>query len=86
MAAAPGGKLMPGKTLAFVLPIVQALSTRIVPRVRALVILPVQDLATQVFKVFKTYTEKKNLRVKLVSGQKSFVQGVRFSMFFTSNH
>jgi len=33
---------------AFVIPIVQALKSRVVPRVRALVILPVQELATQV--------------------------------------
>ena len=57
--SAPTGS---GKTLAFVLPIVQALKSRIVPRVRALVILPVQDLAAQVFKVFRTYTENNNLR------------------------
>ena len=48
--SAPTGS---GKTLAFVLPIVQSLKSRIVPRVRALVILPVQDLAAQVFKVFR---------------------------------
>lgn len=57
--SAPTGS---GKTLAFVLPIVQSLMSRTVPRVRALVILPVQDLAMQVFKVFRTYTEKTNLR------------------------
>ena len=39
--SAPTGS---GKTLAFVLPIVQALRNRVVPRVRALVVLPVQDL------------------------------------------
>ena len=69
--SAPTGS---GKTLAFVLPIIQTLKTRIVPRVRALVILPVQDLAVQVFKVFQTYANKTNLRVKLISGQKSFSQ------------
>ena len=69
--SAPTGS---GKTLAFVLPIVQALKSRIVPRVRALVILPVQDLAAQVFKVFRSYSEKSGLRVKLLSGQKSFAQ------------
>lgn len=69
--SAPTGS---GKTLAFVLPIVQSLKSRIVPRVRALVILPVQDLAAQVFKVFRAYTENNDLRVKLLSGQKSFSQ------------
>jgi len=69
--SAPTGS---GKTLAFVLPIVQALRNRVVPRVRALVVLPVQDLATQVYKVFLQYAEGTQLRVKLVSGQKGFKQ------------
>ena len=69
--SAPTGS---GKTLAFVLPIIQTLKTRIIPRVRAIVILPVQELATQVFKVFQMYASKTNLRVKLVCGQKSFNQ------------
>lgn len=67
--SAPTGS---GKTLAYVLPIVQALKDRTVPRVRALVLLPVQDLATQVYKVFQQYTRGTNLRVKLLSGQRSF--------------
>ena len=69
--SAPTGS---GKTLAFVLPIIQALKNRIVPKVRALVILPVQDLAVQVFKVFQIYGVKTSLRIKLISGQKSFAQ------------
>ena len=69
--SAPTGS---GKTLAFVLPIIQTLKFRTVPRIRALVILPVQDLANQVFKVFQNYVGKTNLRVKLLSGQKSFAQ------------
>ena len=69
--SAPTGS---GKTLAFVLPLVQLLSGRVVPRVRALVVLPVQDLATQVFKVFQAYASTNHLRVKLISGQKSFAQ------------
>lgn len=43
--SAPTGS---GKTLAYVLPLVQALRNRTVPRIRALVLLPVQELATQV--------------------------------------
>ena len=69
--SAPTGS---GKTLAFVLPLVQLLSDRVVPRVRALVVLPVQDLAMQVFKVFQAYSSANHLRVKLISGQKSFAQ------------
>merc|ERR1719369_370248 len=50
--SAPTGS---GKTLAFVVPILQALSHRVVPRIRALVVLPVKDLALQVSKVFATH-------------------------------
>ena len=69
--SAPTGS---GKTLAFVVPIVQSLRGRVVPRVRALVILPVQDLATQVYKVFRVYAQGSGLQVKLLTGQKSFGQ------------
>jgi ATP-dependent RNA helicase DDX51/DBP6 len=37
-----------GKTLSYALPIVQKLSTRVVRRLRALIVLPTRDLATQV--------------------------------------
>ena len=69
--SAPTGS---GKTLAFVLPIVQALRHRVVTRVRALVILPVQDLATQVYRVFQTFAAGIELKVKLLTPQKSFAQ------------
>jgi ATP-dependent RNA helicase DDX51/DBP6 len=41
-----------GKTLAYALPIVSALSSRVVPRLRAVVIVPTRDLAAQVHRVF----------------------------------
>ncbi|CAF0885392.1 unnamed protein product [Brachionus calyciflorus] len=44
-----------GKTLTYVLPIINSLKTRVKPCCRALVILPVSDLAEQVYNVFKTY-------------------------------
>ncbi|CAL4142225.1 unnamed protein product, partial [Meganyctiphanes norvegica] len=69
--SAPTGS---GKTLAFVLPIVQALSGRTVPRIRALVLLPVQELAIQVYKVFLTYVEHMGLNVGLAVGLKSFAK------------
>jgi ATP-dependent RNA helicase DDX51/DBP6 len=50
----------------------QALRHRIVPQVRALVVLPVQDLAAQVHQVFLTYTQHTDLKVVLVTGQTSF--------------
>ena len=62
--SAPTGS---GKTLAFILPLIQALRHRVVPRVRALVVLPVQDLAQQVHRVFQAYAEGTGLRVKLMS-------------------
>lgn len=58
--SAPTGS---GKTLAYVLPLVQALRSRTVPRIRALILLPVQELATQVFHVFQTYCRGTPLRV-----------------------
>jgi len=68
--AAPTGS---GKTLAFVLPIVASLQGRMVPRVRAIAVLPTQDLALQVFKVFSTYCESCGLKVKLLTGGDSVV-------------
>jgi len=54
--------------------IVQALRNRIVPQIRALIILPVQDLANQVYKVVRQYCEGTSLKPKLLSGQQSFSQ------------
>ena len=54
--------------------IVQALRDRVVPRVRALIILPVQDLANQVYRVFRLYCEGTSIKPKLLSGQQSFSQ------------
>ncbi|XP_063600998.1 ATP-dependent RNA helicase DDX51-like [Penaeus indicus] len=67
--SAPTGS---GKTLCYVLPIIQALSNRNVRRIRALVLLPVQELAMQVYKVFQTYAVIKQLKIGLVSGIKFF--------------
>lgn len=49
-----------GKTLTYVLPIIQNLKSRIRPCCRALVILPVSDLAEQVYNVFKTQLNENN--------------------------
>jgi len=69
--SAPTGS---GKTLAFVLPIVHSLKSRMVPKVRALVVLPTQDLAVQVYKVFLAFAEGTGLRVKLMTGLHSLSQ------------
>ena len=63
--SAPTGS---GKTLAFVLPIVQSLVGRLVPRVRCVAVLPTQELASQVYSVFNTFTVGTGLRVKLLTG------------------
>lgn len=68
--SAPTGS---GKTLAYVLPIVQCLLTRVVPRVRALVLVPTRDLVHQVYSVFKTYTAGTPLRVMSSAGQRAFL-------------
>ncbi|XP_063241290.1 probable ATP-dependent RNA helicase Dbp73D [Bacillus rossius redtenbacheri] len=61
-----------GKTLAFVLPIVQTLKTRVDRKIRALVVLPVQDLAAQVYEVFKYYCSGTDLRVELTTTRTPF--------------
>ncbi|KAH7388186.1 hypothetical protein KP509_16G062700 [Ceratopteris richardii] len=58
-----------GKTLAYALPIVQMLSTRVVRRLRALVVLPTRDLAVQVKAVFDTIASAVGLSVGLAIGQ-----------------
>ncbi|XP_054710647.1 ATP-dependent RNA helicase DDX51-like [Uloborus diversus] len=68
--SAPTGS---GKTLAFVLPIVQSLKNRLVCAVRALVVLPVSELAKQVYKVFELFIQGTDLKVVLLTGQKSFI-------------
>lgn len=67
--SAPTGS---GKTLAFVLPIIQALKKYTVKRVRALAILPTQNLAIQVYNTFKQYVEGTGLDVSLITGNVSF--------------
>ena len=66
--SAPTGS---GKTLAYVLPIVKSLLRRVVCHLRALILLPTKDLASQVKQVFEMFTTGTNLRVGLASGSKS---------------
>ncbi|XP_023025923.1 putative ATP-dependent RNA helicase Dbp73D [Leptinotarsa decemlineata] len=67
--SAPTGS---GKTLAFALPVIQALKKYTVKKIRALVILPTQDLALQVFKTFKIYSQNTSIDICLVTGSNSF--------------
>ncbi|XP_047438839.1 ATP-dependent RNA helicase DDX51 [Mugil cephalus] len=67
--SAPTGS---GKTLSFVIPVVQVLMERVVCEVRALAVLPTKELAQQVYKVFRSYAEGTALKVVMLAGQKSF--------------
>lgn len=70
--SAPTGS---GKTLSFVLPVLNSLassSSAQVRRLRALVVLPSRDLATQVFQVFQRYSEGSHLKIGLAIGQGDF--------------
>jgi ATP-dependent RNA helicase DDX51/DBP6 len=58
-----------GKTLGYVLPVLQALAGRRVGRLRALVVLPSRDLATQVHSVFLDYIQGSQLKAGLAIGQ-----------------
>ncbi|XP_031620511.1 probable ATP-dependent RNA helicase Dbp73D [Contarinia nasturtii] len=62
--SAPTGS---GKTLAYALPIVQNLSNRVAREIRALIVLPVNELAVQVLKIFQKLCEASNLKVALLS-------------------
>lgn len=61
-----------GKTLAYVLPIIETLISRVIPRIRALIILPTRDLAIQVRTTFDQYIKGSNLKCILLTGQSSF--------------
>ncbi|KAI4468610.1 rna helicase [Holotrichia oblita] len=67
--SAPTGS---GKTIAFTLPVVQALMHHKIKKIRALIILPTQDLALQVFRTFKKYTQDTSLDVCIITGKNSF--------------
>lgn len=62
--SAPTGS---GKTLAYAIPIVQMLLNRVERKVRALIILPVNELAVQVLKVFKKLCETTRLSCVLLT-------------------
>lgn len=58
--SAPTGS---GKTMAYVLPIVDILSKRVVTRLRALIILPTRDLVIQVKETFDAFVKGTDLKV-----------------------
>ncbi|XP_070395061.1 ATP-dependent RNA helicase DDX51 [Dermacentor albipictus] len=69
--SAPTGS---GKTLAYVIPIIEDLKVRVVRAVRAVVVLPVKELAAQVHAVFLQYVGATSLNVQLVTGSKTFAE------------
>lgn len=66
-----------GKTLAFVIPVIQSLLQRIRTEIRVLIVLPVSDLAIQVFQVVEKYCQGTTLRPGLAVGHKSFAEEQR---------
>ena len=64
-----------GKTLAYALPVVHSLLSRVVMRLRALVLLPTRGLAVQVHRVFSDLCEGTSLRVGLAAAQEEMVLG-----------
>ncbi|KAJ2718844.1 ATP-dependent RNA helicase dbp6 [Coemansia sp. Benny D115] len=69
--SAPTGS---GKTLGFVIPIVEKLRSRVVTRLRALVVLPTRDLAHQVKECFDFFCVGTDLRVGLATGDMSMAK------------
>ncbi|TNY17171.1 P-loop containing nucleoside triphosphate hydrolase protein [Rhodotorula diobovata] len=67
--SAPTGS---GKTLSYVVPIVETLQHRVVTRLRALVLLPTRDLVGQVRETFESYLKGTGLKVGVATGQHSF--------------
>ncbi|KAL0574239.1 ATP-dependent RNA helicase dbp6 [Marasmius crinis-equi] len=67
--SAPTGS---GKTLAYAIPIVEILSSRIVTRLRALIVLPTRDLVAQVRETFEAISRGRGLKIGAATGQHSF--------------
>ena len=63
-----------GKTLTYVLPVVEAMSKNIIRDLQCLVVLPTKDLAAQVKATFDQCVVGTNLKVGLVAGVKSFAK------------
>ncbi|KZP00427.1 DEAD-domain-containing protein [Calocera viscosa TUFC12733] len=72
--SAPTGS---GKTLAYAVPIVEILSTRVVTRLRALVVLPTRDLVQQVRETMESLCKGTGLRVGSATGAQSWAKEQR---------
>ncbi|PWN36030.1 DEAD-domain-containing protein [Meira miltonrushii] len=67
--SAPTGS---GKTLSYVVPIVEVLQRRITRRLRALIILPTRDLVMQVRETLEAVSKGSGLTIASLTGQQSF--------------
>ena len=72
--AAPTGS---GKTLSYVLPILERLKSRVLVQLRALVVVPSRDLALQVHSVFEQYGNVLGLHSAVALGQANFADEQR---------
>lgn len=61
-----------GKTVAFLIPIIQQIINRAVPHIRALIVLPTRELAQQVYKVLCQLTKDTKLKSHLLIGAQNF--------------
>ncbi|CAM4820888.1 unnamed protein product [Rotaria magnacalcarata] len=61
-----------GKTLTYVVPLLQCIRKRVIRAIRIVILLPVQDLAEQVFNVVNQMGNKLQLKTALLAGQHSF--------------
>ncbi|GAA5905491.1 hypothetical protein JCM6882_004767 [Rhodosporidiobolus microsporus] len=69
LVSAPTGS---GKTLSYVVPLVEVLARRTVTRLRALVLLPTRDLVGQVRETFEAFGKGTGLKIGVATGQHSF--------------
>ncbi|CAI5746525.1 unnamed protein product [Peronospora destructor] len=67
--SAPTGS---GKTLTYVVPIIHRLLSRVVCRIRALIVLPSRDLAVQVHQIVQQFCKDTPLKCGLAIGQNNF--------------
>lgn len=63
-----------GKTFAYAIPVINYLMNRIVTQIRVLIILPVFDLAVQVYKVFKSLCSNTTIRAGLAQQSSTYYQ------------
>jgi ATP-dependent RNA helicase DDX51/DBP6 len=61
-----------GKTLTYVIPLLQCIRQRVTHAIRIVILLPVQDLAEQVYHVVNQIGNKLKLKTALLAGQHSF--------------